>query len=330
MRRREFITLLGGAASAWPLAARGQQRERMQRVGVLMNGVATDVTSQSYVTSFRQGLRQLGWIEDQNLHIDIRWNAGDAELAKIFAAQLIGLTPDVVLAATSTNLTLMRQMTSSVPIVFVTVTDPVEQGFVASLARPGGNITGFANYETAIGGKWLALLKTVAPGLARVAVMVNPDTSPQFRFYIQAIEGAGASLGVKASALPVRAEDEIEPAIAAFAAEPNGALILPGNSFTNQHFALITSRAARHRLPSIGDNADFARAGGLISYGVDAIEDFRGAAGYVDRILKGEKPADLPVQFPTKFALAINLKTAKALGLTVPPGVLAIADEVIE
>jgi putative ABC transport system substrate-binding protein len=327
MRRRDFITLLGGAAAAWPLVAGAQ--EKLKRVGVLMASSATDRDGQSTVTAFVEQLRQLGWNEGQNLHIEVRWNAGDAELSKIFAAQLIGLMPDVILASSTANLTLFRQMTGSVPIVFVNVTDPVEQGFVASLTRPGGNITGFSNYESAIGGKWLGLLKTVAPSLARVGVLINPDTAPQLRFYMQAIASAGASLGVKASVLPVRAEAEIAPAIEAFAAEPSGALILPGNAFTHQHAALITDLAASHRLPSIGIN-DFARNGGLFSYGVDQIEDFRGAAGYVDRILKGERPADLPVQFPTKFALAINLKTAKSLGITVPQSLLLAADEVIE
>jgi putative ABC transport system substrate-binding protein len=328
MRRREFISLLGGAA-VWPIAARGQQGGTVKRVGVLMTGAATQPQRQAALAAFVERLRQLGWSEGRNLHLEVRWNAGDAELAKIFAAQLIGAMPDVILASNSLNLTLLRQMTSSVPIVFVTVTDPVEQGFVASLTRPGGNITGFANFESAIGGKWLALLKSAAPSLARVGAMVNPDISPQFRFYMQAIESAGASLGIRASALPVRAEAEIEPTIKSFAAEPNGALFLPGNAFTSQHRPLITSLAVRHRLPSIGD-ADFARGGGLISYTENSVEDFRSAAGYVDRILKGDKPADLPVQFPTKFVLAINLKTAKALGLTVPDGLILAADEVIE
>jgi putative ABC transport system substrate-binding protein len=329
MDRRNFVSLLSGAVAAWPLAARGQQASTVKRVGVLMPFAATTPQGQSLVAAFGERLRQLGWSEGQNLRLDIRWSGADVELAKIFAAQLIGLMPDVILACTSINLTLIRQMTSSVPIVFVTVTDPIEQGFVTSLTRPGGNITGFSNYESAIGGKWLGLLKTVAPNLARVGVMVNPDTSPQFRFYVQAIESAGASVNVKVSAIPVRAEAEIEPAIEAFAAEPNGALILPGAAFPNQHLALITSLAARQRLPSIGA-ADFAKNGGLISYSVNPIEDFRSAAGYVDRILKGEQAADLPVQFPTKFTLAINLKTARALGLTVPDGLILAADEVIE
>jgi putative ABC transport system substrate-binding protein len=294
-----------------------------------MSSAATEPQGQSALAAFVERLRQLGWSEGRNLRLDVRWNAGDAELAKIFAAQLIGLMPDVILAATSTNLTLLRQLTSTVPIVFVTVTDPVEQGFVASLTRPGGNVTGFANFESAIGGKWLGLLKTVVPSLARVGVMVNPDTSPQFRFYMQAIESAGASVAVKASALPVRTEADVERAIESFAAEPNGGLILPGNSFTNQHLDLITTLAVRYRLPTIG-SGDVARNGGLISYPVSGIEDFRGAAGYVDRILKGEKPAELPVQFPTKFPMAINLKTAKALGLTVSDGLVLAADEVLE
>jgi putative ABC transport system substrate-binding protein len=329
MRRRDFITLLGGAAAALPLAARAQQGAAMKRVGVLLNFAATQPRGQAALAAFVEGLRQLGWSEGRNLPIEVRWNAGDAELAKIFAAQLIGLMPDVILAASSTNLTMLRQVTSTVPIVFVTVTDPVEQGFVASLTRPGGNITGFSNYEFSIGGKWLELLKETAPSLARAAVLINPDTSPQLRFYMQAIEAAGSSLGVKVSAVAVRTAAEIEPAVRGFAAEPNGGLILPGNAFTNEHYSQIADLAARHRLPSIGLD-QFARSGGLISYYVDPVADFRAAAGYVDRILKGEKPADLPVQFPTKFEVLINLKTAKALGLIVPISVLTRADEVIE
>jgi putative ABC transport system substrate-binding protein len=329
VKRRDFITLLGGAAAAWPLAARAQQPERMRRIGVLLNYAATQSEGQAALAAFVQGLRQLGWNEGQNLHIEVRWNAGDAELSKIFAAQLIGLMPDVILAATSTNLTMLRQVTSTVPIVFVTVTDPIEQGFVASLTRPGGNITGFANYETAIGGKWLDLLKEVAPNLARVGVLVNPDTSPQLKFYMQAIETAGSSLGVNATLLPVRAVAEIEPALEGIAAAPNSGLILPGNAFTRLHAYLIAGLAVRHRLPSIG-TALFAKNGGLISYNVDPIEDIRSAAGYVDRILKGERPGDLPIQLANKFRLAINLKVAKAIGLAIPEPILQTADEVIE
>jgi putative ABC transport system substrate-binding protein len=327
--RREFITLLGGATAAWPLSARAQQAGPMRRIGVLMNFAATQPEGQSLLAAFIQGLRQLGWNEDQNLRVDVRWNAGDAELAKIFAAQLIGLMPDVILTASTTNLTMIQQVTSTVPVVFVTVTDPVEQGFVRSLTRPGGNVTGFSNYESSIGGKWLDLLKEVAPNLVRVAVMLNPNISPQSKFYMQAIGAAALSLGAKVSALPVRATADIEPAVAGFAAEPNGGLILPGNAFTNQHLTLIAGLAARHRLPSIGID-EFAKNGGLMSYGNDPLDPYRSAAGYVDRILKGEKPADLPVQFANKFQLTINLKTAKALGLTVPASLLARADEVIE
>jgi putative ABC transport system substrate-binding protein len=297
---------------------------------VLLNFAATQPRGQAVLAVFVERLRQLGWSEGQNLRIEVRWNAGDAELAKIFAAELVELMPDVILAATSTNLTMIRQVTSTVPIVFVSVTDPVEQGFVPSLGRPGGNITGFSNYEFSIGGKWLWLLKEVAPSLARVGILINPDTSPQLRFYMQAIEAAGLSLGVKVSALPVRAPAEIEPAMASFAAQQDGGLILLGNAFTNEHYSLIVDLAARRRLPSIGGDQAFARSGGLISYSVNPIDQFRAAAGYVDRILKGEKPAELPVQFPTKFELVINLKTAKALGLTVPPSLLVTADEVIE
>jgi putative ABC transport system substrate-binding protein len=331
MNRRKFMTLFSGAATTWRLAAHAQRSERMRRVGVLMHTAATQPEGQSNLADFVQGLRQLGWNEGQNLRIEVRWNAGDAQLAKIFAAQLIGLMPDVILAASSTNLEVLRQVTSTIPIVFVMVTDPVEQGFVSGLAHPGGNITGFSNYESSIGGKWLELLKDVAPNLTRVAAIVNPDTSPQFKFYMQAIEAAALSLGVKASALPVRSPVEIKSAVEGFAVEPNGGLILPANTFTNQHASLIIGLTARHRFPSIGLSSGFVRNGGLLSYTVNPTDDFRrDAAGYVDRILKGEKPGDLPVQFPTKFDLAINLKTAKALGLTVPPSIMLRATEVIE
>jgi ABC-type uncharacterized transport system substrate-binding protein len=331
MRRRAFITLLGGAA-AWPLAARAQQRDQVRRVGVLMNNAATDATWQSYFAAFVQGLRQLGWIEGQNLRIDTRWSAGDAALARIYAAQLIGLTPDVILASSTTNLTVIQQATSTVPVVFIQVSDPVAQGFVANVTRPGGNLTGFSMYEFAIGNKWLDLLKEIAPGLAHVGVMFNPDTSPQSKFFMRSIEAAAPSLGLQASVIPVRATADIEPAFKRLAHAPNGGLILPTDSFTNLRTELIADLAVRHRLPSISAYDRFPQVGGLMYYGasISSLDQFQQAASYVDRILKGARPGDLPIQRADKYTLVINLKVAKALGLTVPLPLAGLADELIE
>jgi len=330
--RRELLTAFGGAAVAWPLAARAQQPERMRRIGVLMNSTATDPTYQSYLAAFVQGLRQLGWIEGQNLRIDTRWSAGDAALARIYAAQLIGLTPDVILASSTTNLTVIQQATSTVPVVFIQVSDPVAQGFVANVTRPGGNLTGFSMYEFAIGNKWLDLLKEIAPGLAHVGVMFNPDTSPQSKFFMQSIEAAAPSLGVQASVIPVRATTEIEPAFERFAHAPNGSLILPTDTFTNLRIELIADLAARHRLPSISAYDRFPKVGGLMYYGamISTLDQFQQAASYIDRILKGARPGDLPIQRADKYTLVINLKIAKALGLTVPLPLAGLADELIE
>jgi putative tryptophan/tyrosine transport system substrate-binding protein len=331
MRRRDFITLLGSAAAAWPLMARAQQSERTRRVGVLVNSVATDADRESDLDAFSQGLRQLGWIEGQNLHIETRYNAGSAELAQIYAAQLIGLMPDVILALSSTNLTVIRQATNKVPVVFMLITDPVAQGFVPSLMHPGGNLTGFSNGEFSVGGKWLDLLKQAAPSLARILVMFNPDTSPQSQFYMRAIAAAAASLGVQANAAPVYATADIEPVLEAFASQPGGGLILPTGSFQTLRYKLIADLAMRLKLPSIA-STDFFRAGGLMSYNADSTTNgqFRQAAIYVDRILKGEKPGDLPVQQAAKYSLGINLKTARALGLTIPLTLLSLAEETIE
>jgi putative tryptophan/tyrosine transport system substrate-binding protein len=331
VKRREFITLLGGAAAAWPLAARAQQ-ERVRRIGVLMNGTATDTIPQSYVAAFVQELRQLGWTEGRNLRIDVRWNAGDAALARIYAAQLIGLTPDVILTASTTNLTVIRQATNTVSVVFVQVSDPIEQGFVASITKPGGNLTGFSMYEFSVGGKWVDLLKEIAPSLARVAVMFNPDTSPQSKFFMRSIEAAAPSHGVQAIATPVRTTPEIEAALQNFSREPNGGLILPTDTFTRLRSKLIAELSERHRLPSISAYDGFTKDGGLIYYGalVNLPAQFRQAASYVDRILRGEKPGDLPIQRAVKYTLFLNLKTAKTLGLTVPLPLTGLADEVIE
>jgi putative tryptophan/tyrosine transport system substrate-binding protein len=332
MRRREFITLLGGAAAAWPLAVRAQQSDRVRRIGVLMNAAETETEYQSYFAAFSQGLRQLGWTEGQNLRIDVRWNAGDAGLARTYATQLIGLTPDVILAMSTVNLTAIKQSTSTVPVVFVQVADPVTQAFVASMREPGGNVTGFSYFEFSLGAKWLGLLKEIAPRLARVAVMHNPGTSPYIKFFMQVIEAAAPSLGVQATSMPIPAAADIEPALANFARQPNGGLMPLGGSFTRLHQKLISDLAGRHLLPSIGTDSGFAKEGGLMDYspGVSLVGMFQQAATYVDRILKGEKPANLPVQAPDRYRLVINMKTAKALGLTVPPSLLATADEVIE
>jgi len=331
VKRREFITLLTGAA-AWPLAARAQQGERMRRIGVLMNSTATDATWQSYVAGFVEALRQLGWSEGQNLRVDLRWNAGDAALARIYAAQLIGLMPDVILASSTTNLTIVQQATNTIPVVFVAVSDPVAQGFVANVTRPGGNLTGFGMFEFSVGGKWVDLLKEIAPRLARVGVMFNPDTSPQSKFFMPPIETAAQTLGVRATANPIRATADIEAAMMSFARELNSGLILPPDAFTRLRQQLIIEMADRHRVPVISSDPEFPRIGGLMCYSttVNTLDQYRQAAGYIDRILKGAKPGDLPIQQPDKYTLIINLKTAHALGLTVPPTLLAIADEVIE
>src|SRR5262245_48260263 len=297
-----------------------------------MNGAATVALPQSYVAAFMQALRQLGWIDGQNLRVDIRWNAGDAALASIYAAQLIGLMPDVIVAASTTNLMTVQQATSTVPVVFLQVSDPVEQGFVTSVTSPGGNLTGFSMYEFSVGGKWVDLLKEIAPALARVAVMFNPDTSPQSKFFMRSIEAAAPSHGVQAVVVPVRATAEVEPALESFARAPNGGLILTTDTFTGLRLKLIADLASRHRLPSISAYDDFPKDGGLMYYGafLNLPDQYRQAAGYVDRILKGEKPSDLPIQRAVKYALVLNLRTAKALGLTVPLPLTGLADEVIE
>jgi putative ABC transport system substrate-binding protein len=331
MRRRDFISGLGSAA-AWPMVARAQQDGRVRRIGVLMSAAATETEFQSNLAAFTRGLRQLGWTEGQNLRIDVRWNAGDAELARIYAAQLIGLMPDVILVASTIGLTTIRQATSTVPVVFVQVADPVAQGFVASTRQPGGNVTGFSLFEFSLGGKWADLLKQLAPRLARIAFMFNPDTAPYARFFTPVIEAAATSLGVQLTTAPVRAAADIETALALFAGQPNGGLLLQGDSFTRLHQSLIADLAGRYRLPSIAPGPDFAKQGGLMDYGpFGGVDDqYRHAATYVDRILKGSKPGDLPVQAPTKYRLVINMKTGKALGLEVPLQLEQLADEMIE
>ena len=332
MKRRDFILLLGGAAAAWPLTARTQQPGGMRRIGVLMNTAATDATSQSNLAAFVQVLAQLGWIERRNIQIDVRWNAADAALAPAYSAQLIGLTPDVILTASTVNLTSLQHATSTVPIVFVQVSDPVAQGFVSNLTRPGGNLTGFSTYEFSIGGKWVEFLKQMVPELRHVAVMENPDTSPQRKYWMRAIEAAAASFDVDVAAAPVRAPTDIEAAVEGLARQPHGGLILPTDAFTQFHRKLIIELALRHRIPTIYPWRYIVADGGLMSYGSQQqlVDQYRQAAAYVDRILKGAKPGDLPVQLASDYRMVINLKTARALGLEVPPMLLARADEVIE
>jgi putative tryptophan/tyrosine transport system substrate-binding protein len=329
MRRREFITLLGGAAVAWPLAARGQQPERMRRIGVLLNLAADDPESQRRMTAFVQGLQQLGWTDGRNVRIDTRSGAADPDRIRRYAAELIALEPDVILAATGFVTGAVRQATRTVPIVFVQVIDPVGTGFVESLARPGGNATGFMQYEYGLSGKWLELLKEIAPHVTRAAVFREP-TDPAQIGQFAAIQSMAPSLGMLVSPVNVHDAPEIERAVTAFAHSSNGGLIVPGSALATTHRDLLITLAAQHKLPAVYSNPIFVTGGGLISYGPDRIDQYRHAAGYVDRILKGEKPADLPVQAPTKYELVINLKTAKALGLDMPATVLARADEVIE
>ena len=328
MTRRELIALLGGTAAAWPFAARAQPDERIRRIGVLVYLTADDAEGQARLAAFAQALEQLGWSEGRNLRIDTRW--ANADDIRRHAAELAALAPDVLLAATGTaTVAPLLQATRTVPIVFVLVIDPVGAGFVESLARPGGNATGFLMFEYGLSGKWLELLKQIAPGVTRVAVLRDPAIASGIGQF-GAIQSAAPSLGMEASPVNVRDASEIERDIAAFARSSNGGMIVTASPGATGHRDLIVTLAARHRLPAVYASAYFVTDGGLISYGPDTVDQYRRAAAYVDRILKGEKPADLPVQAPTRYKLVINLKTAKALGLDVPPTLLARADEVIE
>jgi putative ABC transport system substrate-binding protein len=327
--RRQFTTLLGGAAAAWPLAARAQQPDRMRRIGVFTNLVENDPEGQARDAAFLQGLQQLGWTDGRNVRIDIRRTLGDTDRARRDAAELVALAPDVILTTGSAAMGALQQTTRTVPIVFVTVIDPVGAGFVESLARPGGNVTGFSLFEYGLSGKWLELLKEIAPGVMRVAVLRDTAVGSGVGQYA-IIQAVAPSLGVELRPIDMRDAGEIERAVTAFARLPNGGLIIVGAPSAVVHRNLIITLAARHQLPAVYPIPYFARSGGLISYGPDSIDPYRRAAGYVDRILKGEKPADLPVQAPTKYELVINLKTAKALGIEIPSTLLARADEVIE
>jgi putative ABC transport system substrate-binding protein len=329
LRRREFITLLGGAAAAWPLAARAQQRERMRRIGVLLPAAADDAEFQVRLAAFHQGLALLGWTIGRNVRIDTRWATTNAAEIRRHAAELAALAPDVILAHGAGPVGALLQATRTVSIVFPVVVDPVGGGLVDSLARPGGNATGFMAFEYSIGGKWLELLKQIAPGVTRAPILRDP-TQPAGTGQFGAIQAAAPSLRVEVNPVNVRDAAEIERAVAAFARAPNGGLIVTASAAATLHRDLIITLAARHKLPAVYSERSFVAAGGLISYGADYIDQYRKAAGYVDRILKGEKPADLPVQAPTKYETVLNLKTAKALGLDVPAIVLTRADEVIE
>ena len=329
MRRREFISLLGGAAATWPLAARAQQGERMRRIGVLMNAAADDPESQVQIAAFAQGLQEMGWTVGRNVRIDTRWGGGDMARTRIHAAELVALAPDVILAGAGATTTALLQVSRTVPIVFAQTVDPVGTGVVESLSHPGGNATGFTQFEYSLSGKWLELLKEVAPRITRAAVLRDPSNSAGIGQWA-VLQAVAPSVGVELSSLDMRDASEAERRIDAFARRSNGGLIIAVGASVIVHRERIIKLAARHHLPAIYPYRYLVSGGGLISYGPDLTVQYRQAAGYVDRILKGTKPADLPVQAPTKYELVINMKTAKTLGLDVPPTLLARADEVIE
>jgi len=328
MRRREFMAGLG-AAAAWPLAARAQPPERVRRIGVLLGTAEGDANNQARLAAFLQGMQQLGWTVGRDVHIDYRWGGGSASDIRRYATEMATLAPDIILADGASTVGPMLQATRTVPVVFMTVVDPVGAGFVGSLSRPGGNATGFTNFEFGLSGKWLELLKQIAPSVTRVSVLRDPAISAGVGQFA-AIQSVAPSLGVEVSAINVRDAADIERDITIFAGSSNGGMVVTGSALAIVHRDLIITLAARHRLPTVYFQRFMVTVGGLISYGPDIVDQYRRAAGYVDRILKGEKPADLPVQAPTKYELVINAKTAKTLGLTVPPSLLARADEVIE
>ena len=328
MRRREFIAGLG--AAAWPMVARAQQPERVRRIGVLMAYAESDREAQAWVAAFWEGLQKLGWTEGRNIRIDTRWAAADVEAMQRLAKELVALQPDLILTQNTPTTAAMLQQTRTIPIMFANVADPVGSGFVANFPRPGGNATGFTLYEPTMAGKWPELLKEIAPRLARVAFLFNPATAPYVEYYMTPFKAAAASLGVEAISAPVRDPSELESVVAALAREPNGGLIVMPDIFLTTYRVEIISQVARYRVPTVYPWRLFAEVGGLLSYGNDQVDNYRRAATYADRILKGAKPSELPVQAPVKFELVINLKTAKALGLNVPLSLQQRADEVIE
>jgi putative ABC transport system substrate-binding protein len=330
MRRRDFIAGVSGLAAAWPLAARAQQPTGIRRLGVLLNLSENDAEAQRLVEAFHQGLAQLGWANGRNLRIDYRWAGGDVSRIRTFAKELVDLSPDVMVGYATPSVAALRQESRSIPIVFLSVTDPVGQGLVASLAHPGGNITGFAVFEFSLGTKWMGALKQIAANLKRVTTIFNPNTAPYYSLYLDAIEKAASSFSIVPTVVAVHDDADIERAVSTLSREPDSGLIAMPDSFNMVHRRTIIALVDRYRLPAMYYFPFFARDGGLISYGPDEADVFRQAAGYVDRILKGAKASDLPVQQPTKYELVINLKTAKALGLTIPEPFLQTADEVIE
>jgi putative tryptophan/tyrosine transport system substrate-binding protein len=329
MRRRAFIAMLAGAAAAWPLAARAQQADRMRRIGVLTVVDRSDPEAKTWVTALEQRLHQLGWEQGRNVRIDYRWAGGDEQRLATYAAELVAAAPDVLFSAGTPSLTALGRQTRSLPIVFVQVPDPVKLGFAASLARPGGNITGFTTYEYSMGGKWVELLKDTAPRTIRLAVIVDP-ANPSHPQYVQELEVSAASLNMPVTIASLRGAADIEAAIGEFARQPDGALVVLPSAAAILHRDLIITLAARHRLPAVYPYRFFATGGGLMSYGIDLVDTYRRAASYIDLILKGAKPGELPVQLSAKFELVVNLKTGKALGLTIPEPFLQRADEVIE
>ncbi len=330
MKRREFIAILGGAAVAWPVAVRSQPANQVRRIGWLHFFPESDPGAQVYAVAFRQGMEKLGWSVGRNLAIDYRWGAFNVERARVIASELLNLAPDAIVSAGSPGALAFQQITRTVPIVFTVVTEPVTQGIVQSLAHPGGNMTGFTYVEPAMGAKWVELLKEIAPHVTRIGLVFNPDASPQSRFFYQSMEAAAPKFAVQTVMVPVRMTGDIEQAMATIGHEPGGGLIISTDAFLYTNRKLIIELVARHRLPAIYGILGTAAEGGLIYYGVDVVDQYQRAAGYVDRILRGTKPDELPVQLPTKFSLTINAKTAKALGLNVPDKLLVAADEVIE
>jgi putative ABC transport system substrate-binding protein len=329
MRRRNFIKVVAGSASFWPLAAHAQQIERTRLIGVLMGWPESHPNARSYLAAFGGALAKQGWMEGNNIRIELRWSAPDPDRMKTFAKELVDLRPDAIFSQTTPAISALARQTRTIPIVFVLVSDPIGSGFAASLGHPGGNITGFTGNDPAIGGKWMELLKEIAPRAARVALLSNPATAPQLQFYMPSIKATASSVGVEVSAAPVHTKEQIEGVIAAQAQSSGGLIVMP-DAFTTANCDLIIALAARYRVPTIFNDPRNAETGGLIAYGTDFAELFGQAAEYIDRILKGAKPGELPIQQPTKYELVINLKTAKALGLTTPESILSLADKVIE